>query len=173
MSRLNPPWNETATAEMYDEQFEKAVLITGEELVHAVQNRGVSWLIARQIVEKGFKSRFEIHKSGKIVLLPQYCPWGSHLEDLEMESKLKENELPLYVVFCDTSGSWRIRAVSITSGSFESRKALPEPWRGVRDEELSKLTGVEDCVFVHATGFIGGTKTMEGALKLAELALEY
>lgn len=57
------------------------------------------------------------------------------------------------------------------AGSFECRKFLPEPWRGVRDEALSKLTGIEGCIFVHANGFIGGNKTKEGALVMAAAAL--
>lgn len=32
--------------------------------------------------------------------------------------------------------AWRIQAVGVAPGSFESRKALPVPWRGLRDEEL-------------------------------------
>jgi hypothetical protein len=29
---------------------------------------------------------------------------------------------------------------------------MPEPWRGVRDDALSQLTGVDGCIFCHATG---------------------
>lgn len=60
----------------------------------------------------------------------------------------------------------------MSKDSFESRKPLPEVWRGVRDEKLSEVSGVEGGVFVHASGFIGGNKTYEGALRMAELALE-
>lgn len=65
-------------------------------------------------------------------------------------------------------------------------------WRGVRDEELSKITGVPGCIFVHAAGFTGGEaslmymlcstprltrtcaghQTKEGAIKLVEMAIE-
>ena len=41
----------------------------------------------------------------------------------------------------------------------------------MRDEELSELTGIPDCVFVHASGFIGGNKTYEGVLEMARKAL--
>lgn len=37
-------------------------------------------------------------------------------------------------------------------GSFENRKSLPKAWMGLRDEELSQLSGIQDCVFVHANG---------------------
>ncbi|KAJ3312491.1 hypothetical protein HDV04_003091 [Boothiomyces sp. JEL0838] len=65
------------------------------------------------------------------------------------------------------------KAVAESPNSFISRKALPEPWRGVRDDELSKLTGVDGCIFIHASGFIGGAKTKEATMKLALMALEY
>ena len=29
-------------------------------------------------------------------------------------------------------------------------------WRGVRDEALSQLSGIDGCIFVHMSGFIGG-----------------
>jgi len=47
---------------------------------------------------------------------------------------------------------------------------MPE-WRGLRDEELSKKSGIPGCIFVHATGFIGGNKTEEGVLEMARRCL--
>ena len=32
---------------------------------------------------------------------------------------------------------------------------------------MLKKTGIEGCVFVHASGFIGGNKTKEGAFQMA------
>ena len=36
---------------------------------------------------------------------------------------------------------WRIQAVGVAPGSFDSRKALPVPWRGLRDAELRCAAG--------------------------------
>ena len=81
---------------------------------------------------------------------------------------------PFYVIYPDeTGGNWRIQAVSVSPESFESRKALPETWRGVRDEDLSRVTGIEGCIFVHASGFIGGNKTRDGALEMAKRAVKF
>ena len=46
------------------------------------------------------------------------------------------------------------------------------PWVGLRDKDLEQASGIEGAVFVHATGFIGGAKSREGALKLADAALQ-
>jgi uncharacterized UPF0160 family protein len=67
--------------------------------------------------------------------------------------------------------SFMLQAVNVSPVSFESRKPLPEAWRGLRDEKLSEMTGIADCVFVHASGFIGGNKTEEGVMKMALAAL--
>ena len=80
-----------------------------------------------------------------------------HLFELERELSVVEAEKPIYVIYPDeTGGNWRIQAVPVSPESFESRKALPEAWRGVRDDALSKISGIEKCIFVHASGFIGG-----------------
>lgn len=55
---------------------------------------------------------------------------------------------------------------------FESRKALPSQWRGMRDEELSRESGIPGGVFVHMSGFIGGNQTYDGALSMAKAALK-
>lgn len=52
------------------------------------------------------------------------------------------------------------------------RLPLLEEWRGVRDEALSELSGIQGCIFVHAGGFIGGNKSMEGALEMARRTLQ-
>lgn len=52
------------------------------------------------------------------------------------------------------------------------RLPLLEEWRGVRDEALSELSGIQGCIFVHAGGFIGGNKSMEGALEMARQTLQ-
>lgn len=129
---------------------------------------GTIWLPARDIVISAISTRHSIHPSGQIIVLGQFCPWASHLEELEKEAGFET----LYVVFSDSGGSWRVRAVSKSPTSFESRKALPQKWRGVRDDALSVLSGIEGCVFAHASGFIGGNKNMDGAVKMAIAALE-
>ena len=78
--------------------------------------------------------------------------------------------IPLGVVQ-DNAGKFRVQAVNVP-GSFESRKPLPLAWRGVRDEELSKKSGIPGCIFVHASGFIGGNATYEGALEMAIAGLD-
>mmetsp|Transcript_44186 Transcript_44186/g.125018 ORF Transcript_44186/g.125018 Transcript_44186/m.125018 type:complete len:150 (+) Transcript_44186:137-586(+) len=97
----------------------------------------------------------------------------THTQQQQQQQQGGSSSVPpvVYVIYADVKGSWRVHAVAEEEGSFTSRKALPEQWRGLRDEELSRVMGIEGGVFVHGTGFIGGHATKEGAMKMAEKAL--
>ncbi|KAI9505811.1 hypothetical protein GGI25_001219 [Coemansia spiralis] len=171
VSRLNPWWNQPDGD--LDSRFTKAMEITGEEFYERVRYFALAWLPGRKVVEQGFNDRFEIDSSGQIVLFDQYCPWKDHLDTIEEEALAKNSNTPklIYVLYPDTSNAWRVQAVPEKPGSFVSRHALPEAWRGVRDDALSERAGIEGCIFVHQSGFIGGNKTRDGALALARKAL--
>ncbi|KAL2914796.1 hypothetical protein HK105_205727 [Polyrhizophydium stewartii] len=160
VSALNPWWNQPA--DDIDQRFMKAVEMAGSEFKERVRFLGLSWLPARTLVEDALHSRKDVHESGRIIVLDQFCPWKEHLQQIEEENKLTEKNHPFYIVYQDSSSQWRVQAVPVSPTSFESRKALPEPWRGIRDQALSTLTGIEGCVFVHAGGFIGGNLTKVG-----------
>jgi len=131
----------------------------------------LSWFRSRKIVEEAFLKRKDAHPSGAIVRFEESCAWKSHIFDLEKKYSL-ENEVK-YVLFPDTtSHGHRVQCVPVDSSSFVNRKSLKKEWRGIRDTELAKVSGIEDAVFCHANGFIGGAKSYESALKMAVLSLE-
>ena len=83
------------------------------------------------LTEQAYAERHAVHGSGQIMRLQGYCPWPSHLHDLEVkarEGKQTPAPLVMYVVFPDSGGSYRVQAVAEAPGSFVSRKALPAPW---------------------------------------------
>ena len=180
VGRLNPNWNDPVPSDPVeaqaaeDEKFVAASQRIGEEFDRALDYFVSAWLPARALVEKAFTERPQYDAQGRIMVLSgQSCPWKDHLYVLEEENK--EAGKVLYVLYPEKptpDAKWRVQTVPVTKDSFESRKALPKEWRGVRDEELDKVSGVPGCVFVHAAGFIGGNKTFEGALELAKKALD-
>ncbi|KAI8613900.1 metal-dependent protein hydrolase [Chytriomyces sp. MP71] len=172
VAKLNPWWNQPSNEAVLLEGFLKAVALTGTELTERVRYTALAWLPAREIVETGLKTRFNLHPSGHIIAFDTFCPWKEHLHLLETEHTIPTTQAPLYILYPDESGKWRIQAVPQAPESFVSRKALPEVWRGVRDAALSELSGIPGCIFVHASGFIGGNATREGALAMALKALE-
>lgn len=170
VGRLNPDWMDEQTPEAEDEAFRKAMSLAGSEFLESVRYYARSWLPARSIVAECLADRLKDDSSGEILIIKHYCPWKGHLADLEKE--LNIDPTIKYVLYEDgRSKGWRVQAVSLTPGSFENRLPLPAVWRGLRDDELSKESGIDGCVFVHMSGFIGGAKTFEGALALARKAL--
>nr|XP_046478794.1 MYG1 protein C27H6.8 isoform X1 [Neodiprion pinetum] len=166
VARLNPTWNGPKLDP--DEQFEKAVALTGEEFTYFIQHAARVWWPARSIVGDAVLGRFEVHPSGEIIELSTSLPWKEHLYELEEELGVKE---PIkYAIFHDNN--YRVQGVPVKAASFICRMFLPEAWAGLRDEELSAVSGIPDSIFVHSVRFIGGHKTRAGALAMAAKALE-
>jgi len=172
VGHLNPAWNEPFDSKTVDVLFQKASDLVGGEFWDRLGYYAKAWLPARDLVAAALTKRNEFEATGKIIVFEQFAPWKEHLFELEGELGVTADNQPIYVIYPDeTANNWRIQAVPVSPESFESRKALPEAWRGVRDNELSKLSGIDGCIFVHASGFIGGNATKEGAMKMAQIAL--
>lgn len=165
----NPQWNETEVDEMAC--FKRAMDIVGAEFLDRVGYYKTAWLPARDIVLQAVNNRHKVDSSGEIICFDQGgAPWKDHLFNIEDEIKVSP---PIkYVLYGDSNGAWRVQCVPLKMGSFDNRLSLPEEWRGLRDEELIAKAGIPGCIFVHASGFIGGNKTKEGALKMAQTALK-
>ncbi|XP_063707811.1 MYG1 protein [Culicoides brevitarsis] len=169
VSHFNQTWN---SKEPYDaqSQFEKAKELVGGEFVDKIRYYTEVWWAARAIVQKTLENRFNVHESGEILELSEFCPWKQHLAELEHELKLEG--VAKYVLYENKSDDWRVICVPTTPDSFVCRKFLHKDWRGIRDEELEKVSGIKGINFCHATGFIGGAKTREAALQMAVQSLE-
>uniref|UniRef100_F6ZCS4 Uncharacterized protein n=1 Tax=Ciona intestinalis TaxID=7719 RepID=F6ZCS4_CIOIN len=169
VGHLNPSWNEKRKNE--NKSFEVAMAMVGKEFEDRIHGYVTSWLPARDIVVKAIKQRHQISDQGQILLLDQYCPWKEHLFTLEDEEFVPNGEIK-YVLYEDNAQKWRIQCVPAGRNTFENRLSILAEWRGLRDEELSKLSGIPGCVFVHASGFIGGNATRDGVLQMAMKCLE-
>ena len=101
-----------------------------------------------------------------ILVLEKSVPWKDTILELD------RNENVLYVVYQDVTGSWCTQTVPKEANSFAARKDLPKKWGGLNNDDLSKLTGIENCTFCHPALFICGNKTKEGAISMAKVAVE-
>eukprot|EP00747_Dinoflagellata_sp_TGD_P178932 gnl/TRDRNA2_/TRDRNA2_28873_c0_seq1.p1 gnl/TRDRNA2_/TRDRNA2_28873_c0~~gnl/TRDRNA2_/TRDRNA2_28873_c0_seq1.p1 ORF type:complete len:368 (-),score=85.01 gnl/TRDRNA2_/TRDRNA2_28873_c0_seq1:74-1177(-) len=171
VGRLNPSWQEPSSPEVENGRFKEALQIAAQELCEVICGYSTGWLPARSIVEEALDKRKDVHVSGEVLKLGRFCPWQEHLFDLEAEEEKHRTPLTKYVLFQDSRGGWRVQAAPAKRAGFENRLSLPKAWCGVRDKELSDLTGIPGCVFVHANGFIGGNETEAGALEMASKAL--
>ena len=161
-----------------DYRFGLASSLMGTTFLRKLHGAATAWLPARAIVKGAFDARMQNHPSGQLMVLPRAgIPWKEHLYNIEDEAGLPADKKFFYVLYPEKEepgSKWRIQAVSKDFVSFENRKSLPEPWRGVRDSELDTVLGrdIEDgAIFVHASGFTGGHKTEAGVRAMAALAL--
>ncbi|XP_064899580.1 MYG1 exonuclease [Columba livia] len=168
VAHLNPRWNDPRPDP--EAGFRRATELVGSEFLERLHYYHGAWLPARALVEEAVRKRFQVDASGAVLELPGGgCPWKEHVFRLEQELALPT---PLQLVlYPDGAGQWRLQSVPAGPHTFQSRLPLPEPWRGLRDEPLSLVTGVPGCVFVHASGFTGGNRTREGALEMARRTL--
>ena len=174
VARMNAFWNEEYTPERQMERFGVAMRMVGRELDEMLERDIIaSWLPGRKHTWNAVKETSHISSPELLVLL-RFCPWRDHLHDLEEEDPVfrESGRRVLYVVYPEdderSDTRWRIQAVSVAPGSFESRRPLPQKWRGLGGAELSRVVGMPGCVFVHAAGFIGGHEHMEGAVEMGK-----
>lgn len=85
--------------------------------------------------------------------------------DLIFDVSKKLNKDIKYVIFKGDQ-QFRIYTIPVEKGSFKMKWPLHENWRGLRNEELVKASGISGCTFVHASGFTGGNETFDGAIKM-------
>ncbi|RKF65675.1 UPF0160 protein MYG1, mitochondrial [Erysiphe neolycopersici] len=180
VARLNPNWNDPVPSDpeiaqqIEDEKFLIASTRMGEEFYRTLDYFSKSWLPARDFVHKSFTNRLENDSKGRILVFKgQSVPWKDHLYDLENQEGAESRIL--YVLYPEkptADSKWKIQCVPESKDSFQSRKPLPEAWRGYRDEELDRVSCISGGVFVHAAGFIGGNKTYNGVMEMAIKALE-
>lgn len=104
---------------------------------------------------------------GHILVLDQFVPW----QEFIFSSTTEKAEGIQFVVFPSNRGGYNWQCVPDSLGSFGQRKSVPTEWKGLRDFDLQKVTGVATASFCHPAGFIGGATTLEDALALAKLAV--
>jgi uncharacterized UPF0160 family protein len=166
LSLLNSTWLEegplerAARAQLQMERFQEGMALVRRILDRFILRRVGQALAADKV--RGAERLFE----GRVLHLADGgLPW----------TRVVVDEMPdvLLVVYPDSdTAQHQLRTVPARMGSFDSRMDLPEAWAGLRDRQLAAACGVPDAVFCHSNLFIAGARSLEGALRMAELALE-
>lgn len=166
VAMMNPTWIEQShkedhTAWLFDAAFREAVQFASGVIRRVVMSAYADFM-ARETVREAVE--YSKRNDPRIVMLDNGgLPW--------QDVVCAEARDARFVVFKNPEGTWMAQAVPDAPGSFGMRLALPEPWAGLRDAELARLTGIEDAVFCHPGRFICGAKTKLGALRLVNQAL--
>lgn len=160
-SSMNPTWKEESMNQ--DEVFMRCV-----EIAKVVLKREIIQAMDALLAEEIVTSVYEKTEDKRIIILDKHYPSDYVLNNFPE---------PLYVVYPrkgETEGeeNWGVKAVRKDPKTFVNRKNLPKLWAGLKDEELQNVTGVRDAIFCHRALFMAVAKSKEGAIKLAQIAVE-
>lgn len=169
VARLNPEWCEPSACQ--SERFKLALDVAESEFLDQLKFIAFVYFPAYSLVKDAFEKRFETHPSGKLLYFDFGFPWKSHLKQIEEERKLKDEEKVLFAVVKNSAEDYRLTTIPASEGSFKFRKGIAKDWRGLELGKLAEVSGIEDIVFVHTSGFIGGAKTKQSVLRMAEASL--
>lgn len=153
MGLYNPTWLESGGA---NRAFTQAVQVADTVLTRMALNY-IAGVRAEDALETAIKE-----STSHYLVLNKYLPWKGVL----LSSKQPKAAEIWYVIYPSNRGGYCCQCVPAGVDTFEQRHPVPEQWRG-----NPKATGVEDCVFVHQTGFLATMKTLEGALEYVTRAL--
>ena len=114
-------------------------------------------ILIKIIIDEDSKEKAKIlietaieESENQIIILEKFLPWK---ECLLQSTNPKAKDI-LFVIFPSNREGYNICTVPKELGSFESKKLFPIEWKGLRDEELQKITGVNTAFFCHNERFI-------------------
>jgi len=157
IAAFRPGWNESRTVdEGFFEAFDVAKKILAREITRTQTEEGG---------KKHAEEAYENAEDKRIIVLEDHFPWYE---------ALGTKPEPLFVVKPDRGnmGKWKIESVRSDVHAFKNRKDLPSVWAGKMNTELAEISGVPDALFCHNKLFVAVAGSKEGALKLAQLAVE-
>lgn len=165
---ISPYFIEHFFMAMYPSKREKILsdyemFLKSVEIAKEILKREIMHIKDALISEQKVALLFQELKDKRILILDE----NFHDEDI-----LCKFEELLFVIYPrENDHTWGVRAVREKPKTFKNRKDFPASWGGLREEELQKITGIADAVFCHKGLFLAVSKSKEGAIKLAELAL--
>jgi uncharacterized UPF0160 family protein len=82
----------------------------------------------------------------------------------------RESKEALFVIFPTHRSTWAIRSIPKNGKKFEYGKLLPAEWGG-RQKDFAAISDVHDALYCHNGRFLAEAKSLEGADKLAVIAV--
>jgi uncharacterized UPF0160 family protein len=156
IASFRPNWGEKDSPKFFKNAVDFAKFILKREI-----DQFNSFLKARKIINQEYKKS----KNKKLLILnmdiPRYL-----VNNITVEYKKL-----LFLVFLDQE-NWKVITVPKKLGAFGNKKDLPKAWAGLTGQELQKITGVKDATFCHKRLYMAVAKSKEGAIKLAQIAVE-
>lgn len=119
-------------------------------------------------------------KEGYMVL-QQYLPWGPIFTRFPFDTK------DIKMVMYPTNDGWMFQSpyikmvvdkdrfrMELPNGERRRQRYLiPENLWGKDTAGIKEITGIDDIIFIHATGFVGAAKTLDAAMAISKYIVEH
>ena len=154
---FNPKWDEE---ECYDERFIEAC-----DVARVIFDNALRELISNAKAQDFVNEAISKCAGSELLVLERFAPWQKYVFLNPVANGMK------YIIFPSMRG-YNVQVIPIGFRDNNARKPFPAEWNGLKDEDFRYISGVEAATFCHPDGFIAGAKTLEGAVALANKALE-
>ena len=117
-------------------------------------------------------------KAKKIVLeklrntTKDYLELEEYLPYEETILKSEAGEHILFVMYPSNRGGYGIKTIKKSLEDKTDRLLFPEPWAGLEQEELEKVSGIKDITFCHSNRFLVTCKTKKAAYEILDKVLQ-
>lgn len=140
----------------FDQQFHLAAEMA-YQIIHGIEQQYNQENDAKDSVIKEMK-RSSMDNSA-LLEFPKHLSWKSTYFDNNGEDHPSQ-----FVMYRTMYGKFQVTAIPPEFGSFSQKKSFPIEWAGLRDEELSAVTGVPS-IFCHKNRFIAVFESRQGAIE--------
>lgn len=155
-----------------DNQYKQFLLakdICNEEFDISMKITLNTWYPSYKEIWPIIVSTLKNNPEAKILELHKSMPFHDVL--FEYESSVNPTPFKFVIYPDNVRNIWTYTAINIHAGSFRIRCKMPDEWCGKRDNELSQISNIPGCIFVHHTGFKGANHTYQGILAMVQGAL--
>ena len=156
---FNNAWNEEKDN---DDNFLIAV-----EIAEKIFDRIIIKENAKILAKKRVEEQIPTVKDG-ILILKEYLPY----QDAIFTSDNPQAKEVKVVIFPSNRGGYNIKPMTISKESKELAYKFSKSFNGLHDEELANISGIKTARFVHASGFLACSETLEDAILLAKNAID-
>lgn len=155
---FNNAWNEEKDN---DENFLIAISVAEK-----IFDRMIVKENAKILANKKVEEQINTVKDG-ILILDEYLPYQ---EAIFASKNPRAKEIKV-VIFPSNRGGYNIKPMTISKDSKELAYKFSKEFNGLHDEELAKISKIKTARFVHASGFLACSETLDDAILLAENAI--
>lgn len=162
ISAMNPAWFQKEVNDEEDAFFD-AVDMAMSVIFSLCKNVYAEFSAKTRVL-----SAIERQGNPEVLILDEGMPWKPHI---------KSDHRAVYVIHPNSDGNWIALGVEgseidSNTGRRNLKKPFPHAWRGLVNEELSAVVGIDGMVFCHRGRFILVAKDLSTISAAVQLALE-